>query len=320
MTGGMRVVVGGAVLAAVLVVGGGAATAQVAVSARISESARLGDRFRVVVTVVHGEDVPVDLASTLDLGPAFREDRRARRQRVIGRAAGQLTREIDLVLRAYDVGELVVPSLPLYQSGMPGEKAGETGPLAIKVEGVAGAADDTLRDVAAPVSVWRRDMVMLYGVAGAAGLALVVGLVWRLRVAARPRPARARVAAAAPPLAPDEEALRRLAAVESGGLLDAVDRGPAFVALSEIMRSYLGRRYELRALDLTTAEIAAALASRANQDTTREISDWLRECDLVKFASFRASAKEARGALVRARLLVRRTAAPAAAGEERAVA
>lgn len=79
--------------------------------------------------------------------------------------------------------------------------------------------------------------------------------------------------------------------------------------LSDILRSYLERRYEVAAHERTTREIAAQLRALAMPEEAREtLLTTLRLADVVKFAKYRPEAPENEQVLRNARNFVERTA------------
>ena len=105
-------------------------------------------------------------------------------------------------------------------------------------------------------------------------------------------------------------------------MLDQEDRKPAYLAMSEILRAYIGRRYGFPALDLTTEEIRRDLVARPDAAHASDlVCGWLERSDLVKFAGYDATPDEARQALYDARIFIDRTrTAPAPVPQPQAVA
>lgn len=102
-----------------------------------------------------------------------------------------------------------------------------------------------------------------------------------------------------------EETLARLRALEQSGRLDS-DRKGAYREMVDIIRDYLGARFDVDARELTTRELCQALGFRSIEAAglTRA---WLADCDLVKYANRTASGGEARAVLDGACWLVDRT-------------
>ena len=113
-----------------------------------------------------------------------------------------------------------------------------------------------------------------------------------------------------------EEALAKLRAIEASGRLDT-DRRGAYRDMVAIIREYLGARFDVDALELTTRELCQALMFRSAEAAglTRA---WLADCDLVKYAGKSATGDEARGILDGACWLVDRTSPGAHSEQARA--
>jgi hypothetical protein len=106
-----------------------------------------------------------------------------------------------------------------------------------------------------------------------------------------------------------EEALARLAALESAGLPAPEAADGWYVEISAIVRRYLEDRFALRAPELTTEEFLAragdsswlALAHRAL------LRSFLEQCDRVKFAAYRPPESESREVIAAARRFLEET-------------
>ncbi len=111
-------------------------------------------------------------------------------------------------------------------------------------------------------------------------VALLLGaLLWWWR--SRRRPAQAVVA----PDPADVVALRALAELSGRDLSEQAGRHRYCVELSQIVRSYIEARFGLNATDLTTEEIARAMAARPElSGVEQRVLEVLRTTDGVKFA------------------------------------
>lgn len=106
-----------------------------------------------------------------------------------------------------------------------------------------------------------------------------------------------------------EEALAKLRALETRGAPVSEQADAWFVELSAIVRSYLERRYEIRAPELTTEEFLLE-ASRAKELTSAhrtQLMQFLESCDRVKFAGYRPESSESIDTLAAARTFVEDT-------------
>ena len=97
-------------------------------------------------------------------------------------------------------------------------------------------------------------------------------------------------ASARPRLAPYPEATQRLNALAIPETNSTIK--PFYVELSDLLRTYLSRTLGTPALELTTRELASALASdgRVPEAALKEIRGTLRVADLVKFADIHPDA------------------------------
>ncbi len=276
---------------------------------------QLGVRFTLFVTATFDDGVEVNLREPIDLGTAFEVRRKSSEDR---RAPdGHHVREWQLEIYAWELGELHVP--PVAVTFTAGGKAAqvETNPVPVRVVGVLGEVDDPklMRQSAPPVPLMGRDLFWLW-VAAAAG-AVVVVLLSALWVRRRHRRRVVRlVASGMPAVAPrridmtSERALERLLAIERAGVLARDDeRKDGYRQMVEGIRDYLGARYRVATLDLTTSELVRALAPSAPEDERALIEAWLERCDLVKYGGLRATAAQATDVLAAARELVVATTA-----------
>lgn len=81
-----------------------------------------------------------------------------------------------------------------------------------------------------------------------------------------------------------------------------------FSHVSEVMRLYIDRRYNVRAIDLTTRECMGALELKILDSTViKYISDFLDECDFVKFTDVAPASDRCRSIWDEALLIVQTT-------------
>lgn len=260
--------------------------------------AHVGDALSLKVTAVSKRGTPVNLPNVVDLGPfslLAGADARTESEKDLG--DGHVRREFVLKIAAYEPGDLVVPAIEVTYLGPSGDvRQAHTTPLPVKIASlIANEPEPALKDNAPPVTAWKRDLTLVY-IAGGLLAALLGGLItWlivrklRQKVVVRPGP---------PPRPAHEVALERLDRLGAYGFLENADNRPFYFAVSEIIRDYLGGRYEFDSLELTTGELMTALRRRAGRTIVLdEVERWLSACDLVKFAKVSPTATEARGAL-----------------------
>ncbi|MBL4632881.1 MAG: hypothetical protein JKY56_03365 [Kofleriaceae bacterium] len=108
-------------------------------------------------------------------------------------------------------------------------------------------------------------------------------------------------------LSPEDEAYAAFDKLEASGGM-SLESTLVYLRMSEILRRYLGRRFEIPALDLTSTEIRSRLSHVENSyQWLGALESWLKTGDSVKFANLRVSAEEAGVSLQAARILVDRS-------------
>lgn len=265
------------------------------VAARVDKNeAHVGDAIALTITAVSRRGVPVNLPNVVELSP-FSLLSRAESETDLG--DGHVRREFALKIAAYEPGAVRVPAVEVTYLGAGGAvRQVRTEPIDVKIASlIANEPEPALKEDATPVAVWKKDLTLVI-VAGAVLAAAIGALVTflivrklRARVIVRPGP---------PPRPAHEIALERLDRLGSYGFLENADNRPFYFAVSEVVRDYLGARYQFDSLELTTDELMAALVRRAGEvPVLTEVKVWLSTCDLVKFAKVSPTAAEARGAL-----------------------
>lgn len=230
-------------------------------------------------------------------------------------SASEWRRNTEFTLTTFEVGEVEIPEVEVsYQPPGGGEPiVRSVSGISVNVNSVlpADAAEVPLADIKDPLPIPLPAWVpwVIGGIA--ALLALVVGLfVWR-----RMRGKFANLIK--PPLRPDEWALLRIEELEREKLIEQKKLKELYTRLSEILRQYLGKVYELKAMDMTTGELLTHLEDleaeeredqRTSFRTARQyLSELLDEADLVKFAQFLPEQARSRNALEKGREVVRLT-------------
>ncbi|MDB6151600.1 MAG: hypothetical protein JWL90_53 [Chthoniobacteraceae bacterium] len=141
-----------------------------------------------------------------------------------------------------------------------------------------------IRDIAPPIDVFPYPPWMVAGAAALALLIVVLAIVLLVRwMRNQPPP---------PSLSPREVALKELRALEN----QVAEMEPyAFsIAVSEVLRRFIGRHYGLQALRQTSPEFLAAVAMsrRFSEEDRALLSGFLEKCDMIKFARIGATRAE----------------------------
>lgn len=202
-----------------------------------------------------------------------------------------------------DSGDVAMPAIPVPIVRADGTRATiDAGPATVTVTSLlAGEFDPAaLRDIKGPVEIdvgWAWWWLVAACAAGAMVLLAAITL-WRQRARRM-----------APPAPAHEWALAELDALERDALPEAGQTHPFWVRLSDIVRQYVERRFDLRAPERTTPEFLDE--ARSNASLTEEhralLAQFLRMADMVKFAGVRPAAEDCGSALDTARVFVRQT-------------
>jgi hypothetical protein len=265
-------------------------------------SVRLGEPFAYSVEIRHPPEERYALRKDPALAP-FRADRVSCRRDL---AEKEVKTTCTMQLSLFALGQVDVPDL-VFDVDRPAGKAQLRVP-GPRITGVgildpaAPPASLHLRDIAPPAPLLLLSLRPLFwalAVLSAAALAFPLGRALLRRLGAREGP---------PPLSPFERFARRLSSLEAERLPERGEGSDHVARLSEAVRDYLGALLRRPALDLTSAELLAAL--RAAPDPRLDLVDlerFLRDADLVKFAREPAGHTLCRAGLDFAKRLLDRT-------------
>jgi hypothetical protein len=225
---------------------------------------------------------------------------------------------------AYKTGSMEIPAVRAVLKDAAGKEVeARSAPLPYTVASVLKEGESEPADLKKPVEMQER-LLWPWFLLGAVLLALAALLWWRRRRRRRPAAAALPVVPAAPPRPEHEIAYEELERLLSSGLLERGEVKAFYIALAEIIRRYLGRRFEFDAFESTSWEILESLrGARFPGPTMTLLAELLGLCDLVKFAKHLPGREETKGSVERAYRLVdetRRTAPPAIPGAGAAAA
>ena len=257
------------------------------------DTASLGDAVTLVVTARHKAGDQVFFPAALLIRPF----------RVAGKVVGP-EREVsgDQVVQRWRIpivplrlGVRKVPPFALDYTLASGE-AGEvsTPPVKVRVEARLDPSSGELPQAGndPPLALLDTNWTLIILLVGL-GIALVSGLLTlvAVRYVARlpvrgPRPP--------PPRPAHEIAYERLGELDAAGLLARGDYKELTFGLSEILREYLGNRYGLEALEMTTSQLTEQMMRLGPAGLSiYELEAFLQQTDLVKFAKVTPTHSEA---------------------------
>jgi hypothetical protein len=269
------------------------------------QEVELGRSVVVRIAATHKVGERVRWPAAPALGAAFEEV--SRRHEAGPERDGLVTSQLFIEAMVFDLSVREIPPLEIGLEGALGATV-QSRSLPMRVTGHVDVANSQLRPLSPPVDVPVRNtrLLLMLGTIPVLFMLIVLGYpFFRRRRATAPAAANRKEVR----LPAYEEAIARFELLEESGLFEEADLKKAFLAMSEIVRDYLGRRFEFSSLDLTTSEIQSRLeaVSAEGEPWKARVIDWLSSCDLVKFAKTAADGEEARDALERARVLVKRS-------------
>lgn len=218
---------------------------------------------------------------------------------------GRMVTERWYTLVAYEAGDHIVPG-PTVQYRTPGTELQRLDPpdALIIVDSLlpkGGEAHD-IRDPKTPVEVPRDYRPLWWALAALATVAGAGFGVYRLLN-------RRRLARITPPRPAHQVALEALARLRGARLLEAGQPKEYYVRLTDIVRTYLEGRFELRAPEMTTEEFLQAAQRNPQLAAAHRslLAQFLSQSDLVKFARHVPSLGDAEGAYASAREFIEST-------------
>lgn len=305
----------GTLLAAGLILGGelaaepgdtGAASERTgAVDARLTQTFQspdkpeIGDRLDLLLKVTHPAETEVSVNPILD------ESRwrfiGTRRERV--KTEEHVETDLTLSFQVFRPGKTTLPALEVAVA-----RKGATEPTTLETEPVTVTIASTVGDVTDPSfrgprptrPVWESDYTLAWVGGGILAVALLGLVVLRRRDDEQ-------TGIIEPSRPPEEVALEQLERLAASDYLAHGDYMIFYVRMSEAVRRYLGRRFGFPGTELTTAEILERLEGRAfaGEIERKEIAEWMRSVDLVKFSGRVPTDREAQEGLERAFEMVR---------------
>jgi len=278
---------------------------EVTVQARPMEIT-MGDRVHYQLDIVYPEGLSIQERKPLhELGdfeildataPTETHDKQGRK--VLSKAYS---------ITAFATGTLSIPPYEVFYSDAQGVGGSvKSAPLTIAVKSLIGSGTPTLRDIKPPATIPMQVSSWVWWILGAL-IALVV-LVLLLGFWKKPQS----VAEVLPPefqIPADTWALQQLRKIRLGPILKEKQTKALALAVSEIVRRYLDRRFQMNTIDMTTEEILDILKETPIlRELDSLFGDFLSLCDLIKFAKYQPPDEKLVSLLDQAETIVKETA------------
>jgi len=187
------------------------------------------------------------------------------------------------VITSFDAG---VHTMPAFVFAAGGSQI-KTGELTIQVQSVKIDTTKSIYDIKSPLIVtytfwnWLHDN-WAWIVGGLLLIVLIIGLIYYLRNKPKAKPV---IKVAKPAIPPHVIAVEKLKALQAKKLWQQEQVKLYYIELTDILREYLEKRYDIKTYEKTTDEILDSLKSREIPGESRNtLQRILVMADLVKFA------------------------------------
>lgn len=224
---------------------------------------------------------------------------------IVDHEDGHKTTTITIDARLFAPGEFQSPPLTVQLVDPAGQLTPvELPPVPISVQSVLVDGDSALRDIKPPVDLPAGNILMLLLGATLMGMAGTGATFWWWRHGRpTPIPVDTRPAYVV--------ALSALDELEKQDLPAQKQIKPYYTALSDILRQFLGREYQIAIQEQTTTEINRSLQQKPLPPLLRpQYVQLLHECDLVKFADAHRSPVQAAEILATMRTVIQDSQSP----------
>lgn len=271
-----------------------------------TDSITVGDRFYLSLVAEHGLSVdpifpPPTVEDSLfgDIEVLRIQDYVQLQKAANGLRVDSMVYEVT----TFAIDTAYVPSLPVVFTAAEDTFWVASSPFILPVTSLVPENAEGIQDLAPlaefPRSIWP-------WVAGGLVALVALALLYLYMKKRREQP-RAQVARTPPRVvSPLEEALERLGALETVNLHHPEATKPFYVELSELTRTYLGRKLDIHALESTTRELLRDLKQRVQgsslaQTEVGRLNSVFELADFAKFADFQPSADKGKWALTETR-------------------
>ena len=263
------------------------AASEVSVKAEVDKAfITIGDRVSFKVTVIHG---PKTKVIGLDATPALR-DFEVKNVQDFSFKDGELLHEgKNYSITSYDLGEYVIWSFAVTVRTPSGDiKEVETNKLYVTVQSI-GEESDSDSDIRGVKGIWNVGRAkwpwFLLGLTVLAILGLLAFMFLRKSELLLRRKSE-------PSLSPHDEAYQGLYRLKHSEYLKKNQFKAYFFEMSEILRRYFERRYDIPALESTTYELMRDLKAKTTSKNRTLVEEVLTFQDMVKFAKLVPSVQE----------------------------
>ncbi len=261
------------------------------------ESPYVGGTVLYRVELERPEDVRIQVPPDLDVSPLTLIDVSAHSESI---GEGLVREIIELELGVYTIDDVDLKGLSLEAVTADGVKTVELPAREMEVRSLVAEIGETPHELEPPDAIWIEDYTFLKA-AGLLAVLLMALLLFPRLIRRLRRSGKGAMPAPPPPRPAYDVAIEALKALRDEGLVSRGEHKLFYFRLSEIVREYLGARYEFDSLELTTTELVARLRDHHTPGLDVDgLANWSAGCDIVKFARYTPKTSECDAALAAA--------------------
>ncbi|MEW6618071.1 MAG: BatD family protein [bacterium] len=211
--------------------------------------------------------------------------------------------QYEYIITTYQTGKFKIPAV-IIEYILPNKEKRKIHSQEIKIEvkSVLPQNAKDIKDIKPPVEIkadltkWIWILIIIFLIL----LISVIGLIyWNKR---KKPPLEQEVEVIRPP---HEIAYEQLNKIRTSNLLTQGLVKEYYIQISDVIRQYIERRYKINALELTTQELIEKMKiNLIGQDYVNLVNNFLKECDLVKFAKYIPHKEEINTVIERAKGII----------------
>lgn len=269
---------------------------------------RIGDGIKVLIHADVPEGTRVLFpGDSLDMSPFTILTRRIRPPE---RISGGIRETLELTISIYEIGEFEIPGIEvIWESADGSRESVSTRQHSIVIESVLSQEQESPRNVKPPIQVEARNRYVIAVISGVFLALVLLYLAARLAQILKRHKTQYATDSTREPLKPaDQAALEALAELRANHYLVKGEIKPYFIRLTEILKTYIGRRFAFNAPEHTTGEVRADMRQMHIESSVQaDILQVLDLADMVKFARFLPTDEQCRQALMDTEKIILRT-------------
>lgn len=261
----------------------------------------LGDRNSIKLTAEYPDSFKPFGTAAPDLGADIEVfDIEASKPVSIGEGRSSITLTIKFAV--FKTGEIALQPVTMRFKGKSGATVECVSvPLTLHIKSLVTDKDKDIKDIKGPISVENGPALWVLILIAAAAAGLIAAVILLLRKRKKSDVGESLLPADPPHI----EAYKALDTLSRENLLAKGDYKRYYVLLSEIIRKYMSRRFEIDTLEQTTKEIFRQIEKlELTREVRNQFKEFMNQCDLVKFAKYIPTGSQARESLETAYYIV----------------